>query len=107
MRSDRTREEPGYFVGGHPTARPRSPTRCYAGFQMGLSRAAYIVARARYRCATRPFAKTQPVPHLGSHSEQSRKLTKQRNGSAQSMRPLSEHLIHLVLDFAGKSLQTK
>ena len=28
---------------------------------MGLSRAAYIVARAHQRCATRPFANTQSV----------------------------------------------
>jgi hypothetical protein len=45
-----------------PTGNGRSPLSRYADFQMGLSRAAYIVARAYHRCATRPFANTQSVP---------------------------------------------
>jgi hypothetical protein len=45
-----------------PTGNGRSPLSRYADFQMGLSRAAYIVASAHHYCATRPFAKTQSVP---------------------------------------------
>jgi hypothetical protein len=40
----------------------RSPLPRCAEVQIGFSRAAYIVARAHHRCATRPFAKTQSVP---------------------------------------------
>jgi hypothetical protein len=67
MRSDRTREEPDDSVGEQFTAYSRSLARRYAGFQMVLSRAAYIVARADYCCATRPFAKTQSMPCIAAH----------------------------------------
>jgi hypothetical protein len=38
----------------------------WGSMRMGFSRAAYIVARAKQRRATRPFAETQSVPLLGS-----------------------------------------
>ena len=73
-RSDRTREQPGYSVGGHSTALGRSPARRRADFQIGLSRAASIVARADHGCATRPFAKTQSVPRLGRDCSDIRRM---------------------------------
>ena len=56
-RSDRTRDEPGYSVGEHSTWHRRSPVSRYAEVQIGFSRAAHIVARARIPRATRPFCK--------------------------------------------------